>query len=141
MKAFLDTSVLVASFYGDHEHHQRSFDLFLGCDKREACCGAHSLAEVYAVLTGMPGKERVSGDEALLFIGNVKERLTIVALNEEEYWQAVEGAAAVGIQGGGIYDALLAACARKVRAENIYTWNVKHFRRLDSAIGDRTKTP
>ncbi len=29
MKAFLDTSVLVATFYADHEHHRPSIDLFL----------------------------------------------------------------------------------------------------------------
>ena len=58
MKAFLDTSVLVATFYGDHEHHELSIKLFLRYEKSAVCCGAHSLAEVYASLTGMPGKER-----------------------------------------------------------------------------------
>jgi hypothetical protein len=61
------TSVLVAAFYADHEQHPPSIDLFLRFRKKDACCGAHSLAEVYATLTAMPGKRRVSGDEALLF--------------------------------------------------------------------------
>jgi predicted nucleic acid-binding protein len=60
VKAFLDTSVLVATFYADHEHHPPSIDLFLRFVKKDACCGAHSLAEVYATLTGMPGKRRRS---------------------------------------------------------------------------------
>jgi predicted nucleic acid-binding protein len=72
VKAFLDTSVLVATFYGDHEHHEPSIDLFLRFKKNEACCGAHSFGEIYAVLTGMPGNGRVSGDEALLFLGDVR---------------------------------------------------------------------
>ncbi|MCK6684197.1 MAG: hypothetical protein L6R30_17485 [Thermoanaerobaculia bacterium] len=48
MKAFLDTSVLVATFYADHELHPPSIDLFLALPKVDACCGAQSLAEVYA---------------------------------------------------------------------------------------------
>lgn len=29
-----------------------------------------------------------------------------------------------------IYDALILACARKVKADRIYTHNLKHFRQL-----------
>lgn len=141
MKAFLDTSVLVATFYGDHEHHQPSFELFVRQQKRAASAAAHSLAEVYSVLTGMPGKDRASGDEALLFLGNVRDRLTIVALDQDEYFRAVEAASAAGATGGGIYDAILAHCALKAKAEVIYTWNVKHFKRLGPNIAGRVETP
>jgi predicted nucleic acid-binding protein len=37
VKAFLDTSVLVATFYADHEHHSSSIDLFLRFGKTDAC--------------------------------------------------------------------------------------------------------
>jgi predicted nucleic acid-binding protein len=141
VKAFLDTSVLVSTFYGDHEHHQPSIDLFLRYKKNEGCCAAHSLAEVYSTLTGMPGKERASGDEALLFLANVREHLTIVTMNQEEYLKAIEAASAVGIVGGGIYDAVLGHCALKAKAESIYTWNVQHFKRLGPAFTGRVKTP
>jgi predicted nucleic acid-binding protein len=135
MKAFLDTSVLAATFYGDHEHHAPSIELFLRHAKRDCCCAANSLAEVYASLTGMPGKHRASPDEAMLFLANIRERLTIVALTEEEYFKVVETSAASGVLGGGIYDAVLAHCALKARAEKIYTWDVKDFKRLGAAIG------
>lgn len=141
MKSFLDTSVLVATFYGDHEHHEPSIDVFLRHGKDESCCAAHSLAEVYASLTGMPGKERASADEALLFLATVREHLTIVTLTEEEYASALEASAANGIVGGGIYDALVAHCAVKAGAEAIYTWNVKHFKRLGAEIAKRVTTP
>jgi predicted nucleic acid-binding protein len=141
MKSFLDTSVLVATFYGDHEHHEPSIDLFLRHGKDESCCAAHSLAEVYASLTGMPGKERASADEALLFLATVREQLTIVTLTEEEYASALEASAANGVVGGGIYDALIAHCAVKAGAEAIYTWNVKHFKRLGAEIAKRVTTP
>ena len=54
MKGFLDTSVLVPVFYGDHVHHEASLAIFLQFDKSSGCCGAHSLAEVYSTLTRMP---------------------------------------------------------------------------------------
>jgi predicted nucleic acid-binding protein len=141
VKAFLDTTVLVATFYGDHEHHDRSIGLFLRFAKRDACCAAHSLAEVYSVLTGMPGKHRVSGDEALLFLGNVRERLTLLALSQEEYFATIEAASAAGLAGGSICDAILGQCALKSGAGSIYTWNLKDFQRLGPEIARRARTP
>ena len=141
MKAFLDTSVLVATFYADHEHHRPSIDLFLRFGKKDTCCGAHSLAEVYATVTGMPGKRRVSGDEALLFLGDIRERLTLVALDAQEYFQVAEASAASGLAGGAVYDAILGHCAFKAKAESIYTWTTKDFLRLSPAIAGRVKNP
>jgi predicted nucleic acid-binding protein len=112
--------VLVATFYADHEHHQRSIDVFLRFDKKNACCGAHSLAEVYAILTGMPAPRRVSGNEALLFLGDIRNHLTLVALNEQEYFQVAEASAEAGLAGGAIYDAILGRCALKAKAQVIY---------------------
>jgi predicted nucleic acid-binding protein len=56
MKAFFDTPVLVPVFYGNHIHHQASRALFIRFDRSTGCCGAHSLAEVYATLTPDAGK-------------------------------------------------------------------------------------
>jgi predicted nucleic acid-binding protein len=141
LKAFLDTSVLVATFYADHDDHEPSINLFLRYDKTEICCAAHSMAEVFSSLTGMPGKHRVTADEAMLFLGNVRERLTIVTLNEKEYFKAIEASATAGITGGAIYDALLGHCALKADAETIYTWNLKDFKRLGPSIAARVQTP
>jgi predicted nucleic acid-binding protein len=141
VKAFLDTSVLIATFYADHEHHPPSIDVFLRFEKNDACCGAHSLAEVYATLTGMPGQRRVSGNEALLFLGDIRDRLTLVALDEQEYFKMAESSAVVGLASGAIYDAILGHCALKAKAEVIYTWNTKDFQRLPPAIAGRVKTP
>ena len=46
MKEFLDTSVLVPVFYGDHEHHAASLDLFTKFPQKDVCCGTHSLLGV-----------------------------------------------------------------------------------------------
>ena len=86
MKAFLDTSVLVATFYGDHEYHAPSLEVFLRFGKKDSCCSAHSLAEVYATLTGMPGKRRIGGDAALLFLHDIRDHLTLISLDVAEYF-------------------------------------------------------
>jgi predicted nucleic acid-binding protein len=142
VKSFLDTSVLVSTFHLEHPQHQPSFELFIRCEKKDAGCGLHSLAEVYAILTGMrvPAR-RASGDQALLFIGNIRERFTIVGLDEQEYFQTLEASATAGLTGGAIYDSILGHCALKAGAETIYTWNTKDFLRLPAAIAGRVKTP
>jgi predicted nucleic acid-binding protein len=141
MKGFFDTSVLVPLFYRDHVHHGPSQDLFIQFDQSTGCCGAHSLAEVYATLTRMPGKRRISGEQAMLFIGNIRERLSMVALSGEEYAGALQASAARGIVGGAIYDALLAHCALKAKADAIYTWNVRHYALCGREVTGRLRTP
>jgi hypothetical protein len=96
MKVFFDTSVLVPVFYGDHVHHRASMDLFIQFDRSTGCCGAHSLAEVYSTLTRMPGRHRIGSDQALLFIGNIRERLSVIGLSGNEYAQALQASAARG---------------------------------------------
>jgi predicted nucleic acid-binding protein len=141
MNAFLDTSVLVPVFYGDHEHHDASLTLFVQCDSGTGCCGAHSLVEVFATLTRMPGRHRISAEQALLFIGNIRERLAIIALDGNEYLHALETAAALGIVGGSIYHAILAHCALKARADALYTWNARHYALCGPEVTERLHTP
>jgi len=141
MKAFLDTSVLVPVFYGDHPHHAASLALFTKFNKGQAGCGAHSLAEVYSTLTRMPGKFRVSGEQVMLFVGSIRERLTVVSLDADEYAETLQTFAALGIVGGAIYDALLAACALKAKADTIFTWNLRHYGQFGPEIAERLRTP
>lgn len=141
MKQFLDTSVLVASFDIDHERHERSFSLLERQRKQTSSTAAHCLAEVYSVLTGMPGKHRANADEAMLFLDNPRERLTLVALEPDDFLQVLTQSANSGIIGGAIYDALIGRCAMKARAETIYTWNPKDFTRLGADIAARVRTP
>lgn len=72
------------------------------------------MAELYATVIRLP-KYRVSGEDAMLLLAQVRERFTVVALNEEEYYTAIERASIRGITGGTIYDALLASCTLSSR--------------------------
>jgi predicted nucleic acid-binding protein len=141
MKWFFDSSVLLPVFHRDHVHHEASLATFVAAEKQNASCAAHSLAEVYSTLTRLPGKHRLSGDQALLFLASIRQRCTVIALDANDYVSAIEGAAAMGIVGGTTYDALLAYCALKADAETILTWNVDHFRRLGPQVARRVATP
>jgi len=141
MRYFLDTSVLVPVFVDDHPHHEASLALFSRMDKKQSICAAHSLVEVYSTLTRLPGRHRASASEAMLFLENIRERLAFISLDAEEYWKAIMRAAEAGIEGGTIYDALLAHCALKARAETIFTWNIDHFRRVGPEVAKRVRTP
>ena len=89
----------------------------------------------------MPGRDRASPDEILLFLNDVSERLTMVTLDESEYFRVLQNAGAGGIIGGATYDAIIAQCALKAKAQIIYTWNTKHFNRLGSLVASRVREP
>jgi predicted nucleic acid-binding protein len=141
VKSFFDTSVLFASFLDGHEHYRRSFALLADANRKNACCAAHSLSELYATLTRLPGKLGLNVDQALWSLDSVAERLELISLEPTEYRHAIREAANNGIVGGTIYDALLGQCALKARATTIYTWNVAHFRRLGVDIAGKVRTP
>jgi predicted nucleic acid-binding protein len=141
LKWFFDTSVLVPAFIEDAVDHDRCLAVYALSNKRVACCAAHSLAEVYATVTRLPGELRASPEQAMLFLADMAERLTIVPLDSAEYFGAIQQAALNGIVGGTIYDALLAACAIKAKAETIYTDNKRHFRMFGPEVASRVKRP
>jgi len=141
MKEFFDTSVLVAAFWGGHVHHVPSLQRFAAAEKRRSACGIHSLAEVYAVMTALPVKPMIPPEQALLFVEEVRHRLTLVSLSAEEYFAAIQNAASRGFTGGRIYDSLLLACAAKCKAQVVYTQNLKHYQSLAPDLAPRIQTP
>ncbi len=141
MKRFFDTSVLVAAVLEEHEHHERSFLGLSKANRSSGFCAAHNLAEVYATLTRYPGKQCLSAEQALLALGAFESRLTIVALEASEYSTGIRRFAAIGITGGTIYDALIAACALKAKVDVLYTWNLGHFLLLGDEVAQMARTP
>ena len=77
----------------------------------------------------------------MLYLTDLRERLTIVALDENANFGTLQAAAELGTIGGQIYDALLLKCARVADADVILTWNVKHFQRIAPDLTERIKTP
>lgn len=141
MREFFDTSVLISALVDRHPHHVPSFRRFSAADKAHSACSVHSLAEVYSSLTAMPVRPPIPPEQVLLFLEEIRQRLTLVALTPEEYLAAIDGTAALGHTGGRVYDALLLACAVKCKAATIYTWNLKHFHAIAPQIAGSIKNP
>jgi predicted nucleic acid-binding protein len=141
MKIFLDTSVLIAASDAEDPRHEESAALLAAATRQTTACGAHTLAEVYAVLSRLPGGRKQRPEMARLLVEQMVARMTVVPLTAEEYAVTIRWAAESSLAGGIVFDALLLACARKVRAERIYTWNVRHFRMVAPDLAERIVTP
>jgi predicted nucleic acid-binding protein len=141
VKFFLDTSVLVAATRTLDQRHPASYNLVARCEPQHAYCAAHTLAEVYANLTGMPPPHRFLPAQALLILEDIRSKFDCIALTAEEVFNTTRQAAKLKLPGGIIYDALLLTCVRKVGADRIYTWNVRHFQMIAPDLAERIVRP
>jgi predicted nucleic acid-binding protein len=141
VRDFFDTSVLVASHLADHPHHEPSLARLASATKDTSACAAHTLAEVYSVLTRLPVKPKILPEQAMLFVEDVLQRLTLITLKADAYSDTIRSLATRGIAGGRVHDALLLRCAVEADSENIYTWNLDDFRRISPDLSDRIRTP
>ena len=89
LEALFDSSVLVPVFYADHPHHDASARAFLAAGK-EDFCALRTLGEVYATLTGLPLRPRITGPEGMAVLKQIRDRLTVISLTEQEYVSALE---------------------------------------------------
>ena len=87
MKEFFDTSVLVAAFWGGHRDHPASIKLLGAATRKQSACSIHTLAEVYAAMTALPIKPILPPEQVMLFVQEVRDRLTLVSLDEGEYFR------------------------------------------------------
>ena len=87
------------------------------------------------------GKHRISAEQVTLFVGSIRERLSVISLTGDEYADALQAAAALDIVGGGTYDALLAHCALKAKAQAIYTWNARHYSLCGAQVAGLLRDP
>lgn len=130
MKVFLDTNVLIAAMVQKHAAHERALAVLErvqnGTDA--GLVSAHSLAELYGILTKLPPPWRHAPEQALITIQeNVLGYFDIISLDGADYRALIREAALAGIQGGTIYDAVLLKSAGKAAVDQIYTLNLKYF--------------
>lgn len=92
-------------------------------------------------MTTLPVKPLIPPEQALLFLEEVRNRLTLVSLTADEYVRTIQDAASQGFTGGRIYDALLLACAAKSKARAIYTWNLKHYQSPAPQLASQIQIP
>jgi predicted nucleic acid-binding protein len=132
MKTLFDTSVIIAALVESHPMHERSFPwLKLAKAKEfELVVASHTIAELYAVLSTLPVKPRISPTVAWKLIHeNIETISKIVSLTPAEYRFAIKQLSELGLAGGITYDALIAKVARKSKVERLLTLNIDHFRR------------
>jgi hypothetical protein len=89
----------------------------------------------------MPVGQRATPTDTMLFINDMQERLSVVALSAPVYLETLKHCAELGIAGGATYDALIARSALDSGAEKIFTWNVRHYQLLGPEVGRRLQTP
>ena len=133
MRTLFDTSVLVAAFIEGHPKHEKALPWLSKAKAQEFECivSSHTLTELYAVLTTLPVKPRLSPGVAWRLIHENIERVAkTVSLSPAEYKALIKRASEMGLSGGIIHDALLAKVAEKSKVERIVTFNLRHFTRV-----------
>ena len=144
MRILLDTSILVAAMVEAHPRHTSALP-WLQRAKNQADTGlvaAHSLAELYAVLTTLPVQPRITPAVAQQLIQHdVFDILEVVPLSAGDYARVIKQLAEHGIVGGATYDALIVQAAVKAGADQILTLNERDFRRVSPDLAGRVVTP
>ena len=133
MKILFDTSVLVAAIVEPHPMHSHAFPLLVRAKSKEIdmAVAAHTLAELYAVLTTLPVIPRITpGAARRLIHENVETTAKIVSLSSQDYVSAIKNLSDSGLSGGIIYDALIIRAAQKVNVDKILTLNANDFKRV-----------
>lgn len=133
MKTLFDTSIIVSGIVESHPMHAKCLPWLQRAKTGEVECivVSHSLAETYAVLTTLPVKPRVSPLVAQRLIDtNLRAMARMVPLTIADYWNTIQRMTEMGLSGGTIYDALIAAVARRLSVDMLLTLNADDFRRV-----------
>jgi len=133
VKVLFDTSVLVAGLVEAHPAHARALQWLSRALSKEIdyYVAAHSVAELYAVLTRMPVHPRITpGAAGRMVRANIETQASIVALTKADYLAVIRDMADLGLSGGVVYDALIARSARKGACQALLTLNPGDFHRV-----------
>ena len=144
MKAYFDTTVLVAASVAGHLHHAQALSILLAVHNKTVtgCVSGHGLCELYAVLTRAPFTPPIYPLEAWKIISaNVLPNFEIITQTPGMYRDTIESCANHGWIGGRIYDALHLSCARQAACDRVYTFNVRHFHELAPDLAGRIGAP
>ncbi len=138
MKMAFDTNVLVAALVQPHPHHSRAIKWLKRAVSREfdMIIAAHTIAELYAVLTTLPVSPRISPEIAWRLIHESIEPVsTVVALSKSDYLTVMKDIKDSALSGGIVYDALILKAALKSKAGKLLTMNSSDYRRLPHSEG------
>jgi predicted nucleic acid-binding protein len=132
MKILFDTSLIIAGLVESHPMHKRAFPWLkrAKANEFELIVASHTLAELYAVLSTLPIKPRITPlIVRKLIIENIEPNSKFISLTPGEYKSVIKQISELGLAGGIIYDALIAKVAQKSRVERLLTLNIDDFNR------------
>ena len=132
MRVVFDTSVLVAAMVEQHPVHARAFPWLKRArvQEFEACVTTHTLAELYAVLTTLPVRPRITpGTTRRLIRENIEAAMRIIPITRADYQHMLNRMTELELNGGVVYDAIVAQVAERLEADKLLTFNPEDFRR------------
>jgi predicted nucleic acid-binding protein len=133
LRVLFDTSTLIGAMVEGHPDHERCLP-WLERARRgtlEFLVAAHTIAELYAVLSTYPTRPRISPAAAARLVReNVARQASLIPLTGSDYEAVIIQLAERVLPGGVVYDALIARAALKGRAERLVTLNPRDFLRI-----------
>jgi len=142
VRTLFDTSALVAVLIQIHPAHDRVMSWLRQAKIGTRLIAAHSLAELYSILTTYPIRPRISPAAAQQMIDqSILSTFEIVQLSGVDYTTVIAYLARQGITGGATYDALILSAAVKAGADQIVTLNERHFRRIRPDLAENIIAP
>ena len=134
LNILFDTSVLIAAFVESHPKHKAALKFLTRAKEKEfeLFVSAHTILEVYSVLTSAPFKPKITTLTAKRLIENNIKTIAkkIVYLSDKEYFKIIEKMSDYDFKGGIVYDAIIVECALNSKVDEILTLNSKDFLRL-----------
>jgi predicted nucleic acid-binding protein len=130
MRAFCDTSVLVAAVLSSHPRYPACEAMLSRIARREhiGYCSTHGLAETFSVLLRMPTTPKLRGEHVLAILEHtILPNFSIIPLDTLDYVECLRELAATNLAGGRVYDLLHLRAARKCAPERIFTLNTKEW--------------
>ncbi len=143
MKIFFDSSVLIAAFVESHPKHKSALSFLVKAKNREfkLFVSAHTILEVYSVLTSAPFRPKITSVIAKKLIeNNINAIAKIIYLSYEDYFKIIEKMCASDFKGGIVYDAIIVECALNSKVDEILTLNPIDFLRLTNDTSIRITT-
>ena len=126
MKVYWDTSAIVVCL-----HDKTKVGLLR---KGENYTRPHTLAELFSTLTGGRCAIRYAPKHAAALAISLRPCFTFVELNANETLAALKGADGLNVHGGRVHDLMHAVAAAQCGAEQLFTYNGKHFDGLVNGI-------
>jgi predicted nucleic acid-binding protein len=144
VKLLFDTSVLVAAMLETHPDHAAALPWLrqIKDGTHQGVVSAHALAELYAILTRLPIRPKISAKLAgRLIKDNVLDVFEVIPLSAADYLEIIDYLSENNVIGGVTYDALHLQAAWKTNVDQVITINDKDFRRIYPHFADKIVSP